>query len=563
VVSDGQIAYRFLSLVGEGGFGKVYRARQETSDGFHKDVALKLLTDLEPPKSLLKRFRDEARILGLLRDRAIVRVEPPIRLEGRWAVVMEFVDGVSCGNLVREHGRLPPTVALEVVGEVARALHDAYHMPGPEGEPFQLLHRDIKPDNIQVTPAGDVRILDFGIAKANFAQREVKTKAGFGGTPGYIAPERIEGVEDSAGDVYSLGVLLHEVVVGERPQGTITVQFDDDADLPIVDPEELAVPEALRADPDVKRVLELASWMRNYEHTLRPSTQQVEETCRALRRTMEGPTLREWARSEVPHRVELPPDERVGTVLSVTTTATPAPQRRSVAPLPVLPTGSSEAAAVAESTNNRLALGAILAGSTGLALGLGLAVAAVVGVVVFVVWFTPAAPTPQPVPDPVPVEVAPQPAPAEPEPSPAPVPDPEPEPTPVPAPVPVPVEPVPAPAPSIPPREIRLPGTAPAPTPAPPPATPSPAPAPAPAPTTPPRASGTLRVQTVPAGARVYVNGKELTGTAGRYTLEPGTHMVTLVSAQGERETQPVTIVRDREKSICYSFDTNSGCDGS
>jgi serine/threonine protein kinase len=221
---ESEVHYRFLSLIGSGGFGKVYRARVETADGFQRDVAIKVLNDPNPPKSLLQRFRDEAKILGLVRDRAIVGVEPPIRIGEQWAVVMEFVDGVSAGALV-DKGPLPPGVAVEVVGEVARALHNAFHMEGPEGGPLQLLHRDIKPDNIQVTPNGDVRLLDFGVARANFAKREFHTRQSLGGTPGYIAPERLHRIEVPEGDVYSLGVVLHELVTGNRPRFSPTVHL--------------------------------------------------------------------------------------------------------------------------------------------------------------------------------------------------------------------------------------------------------------------------------------------------------------------------------------------------
>jgi serine/threonine protein kinase len=82
-VAEGDVEYRLLSVVGEGGFGKVYRARLEGPDGFHKHVAIKILSDPTPPRSLLQRFRDEARILGLIRDRAIVGVDPPIRIGDR------------------------------------------------------------------------------------------------------------------------------------------------------------------------------------------------------------------------------------------------------------------------------------------------------------------------------------------------------------------------------------------------------------------------------------------------------------------------------------------------
>ena len=147
-----------------GGFGKVYRARLEDDAGFSKDVAIKLLSDDNVPDSVLERFRDEARILGLLRHRAVVGVEPPTKLGRRWAVVMEYVDGVSADHLVIEFGKLPVRVVVEIISEVARALDAVYRQPGPDGEPLLLLHRDIKPANIQVTPSGEVKILDFGIA---------------------------------------------------------------------------------------------------------------------------------------------------------------------------------------------------------------------------------------------------------------------------------------------------------------------------------------------------------------------------------------------------------------
>ena len=103
--------YRITHILGKGGFGIVYRARLEGSEGFQKDVAVKLLSDEDPPAEVLTRFRDEARILGLLRDPHIITVDPPTRLGGRWAVVMEFVDGANTADLLKK-GTLPPAIAL-------------------------------------------------------------------------------------------------------------------------------------------------------------------------------------------------------------------------------------------------------------------------------------------------------------------------------------------------------------------------------------------------------------------------------------------------------------------
>ncbi len=557
-MAEGVIGYRILALIGAGGFGKVYRARQESSEGFAKEVAIKILHEDEPQKSLLARFRDEARILGLVRDRAIVGVEPPVALGGKWAVVMEWVDGCSLRDLIDQHGRVPPEVALEVIEEVARALDNAFHQV-VDGEPLQLLHRDIKPDNIQITPSGDVKLLDFGIAKANFAGRETKTRKAFGGTPGYIAPERPEGIEQPAGDVYSLGVVLYEAVVGTRSQGAVDVDHDDDG-LPRIDTEELDLPDD--SSPAVRRVLELSGLMRNHDWQERPSAREVEKACRKLRGELDDVTLRDWARGHVTNRKEMPPDERVGLVYeAVGGTPAPIPRRDAStslpAPPPLTPTGSDT-----DSTSARLAMGGMMAGGLGLGIGLGLTGLALVVIAVAGVFVSQTGTLPDPVPvapaqvPDVPAPVAP--APAEPAPvEPAPVPPADP--APAPAPTPAPTAPKPRPADRI----IVLPGSSvPEPTPAPAPVSPRPAPQPVPAQPTPQpaRPMGTLVVRTVPSGGKVERAGQVLQGTGNRYELPVGSHSLTLVSPSGERAPLPVRITKGTVTEICYSFDTNGAC---
>ena len=210
--------YRVQGVIGHGGFGTVYRARLEGPEGFSKDVAVKLLRQANPPRDVLQRFRDEARILGLIRDRAVVAVDPPVQLGGRWAVVMEFVDGVSLRHLIKELGPIPPGPALSITAEVARALDKMWSLPGPDEKPLQLMHRDLKPSNLQLTRAGEIKLLDFGIAKASFSARETHTTTSISGTAGYMAPERMAGEEGPTTDVFSLGVVLYEMVTGVRPR---------------------------------------------------------------------------------------------------------------------------------------------------------------------------------------------------------------------------------------------------------------------------------------------------------------------------------------------------------
>jgi len=537
-VAEGVIGYRIIGLIGAGGFGKVYRARQESSEGFAKDVAIKILHDDEPRKALLARFRDEARILGLIRDRAIVGVEPPVKLADRWAVVMEWVDGTSLRDLIDEYGRIPVCVALEVVEEVARALDNAFHQQ-VEGEALQLLHRDIKPDNIQVTPSGETRLLDFGIAKANFAGRETKTRKAFGGTPGYIAPERPEGIEQPAGDVYSLGVVLYEAVVGERSRGAVDI---DDDDLPRIDTEELDLPDDVT--PAMRRALELSARMRNADYTARPTAREVEEASRTLRAEIGEELLRDWARENVSNRPEMEPDERVGVVYDVTSGTPPPATRRDFASLP--PVTGQEGGA-------RIAMGGLMAGGLGLGIGLGLTGLGVVAVALAALFVSqapstvpttdepdlpvmPATPDDPPEPDtPAPVE-----------PAPAPV-----EPTPAPA-APAPVAPKPTPRPKPTERVITLPGATPP--------APSPGSDPADATPQPGRAAGTLVVRTVPSGAQVKRAGQVLKGTGNRYQLPVGSHSLLLVSPSGEEARLPVNIRKGSVTEICYSFDTNRSC---
>ena len=296
-------SYRILGVLGKGGFGKVYRARMEGAAGFSKDVAIKLLSDRDPGEDVLQRFRDESRILGLIRDRAIVSVDPPTRLNGRWAVIMECVDGASARALLRAHGPMPVTVALEIVQEVARALDHVYHLPGPSGDALELVHRDLKPANLQLTAGGEVKILDFGTARARFEAREAETTRSIAGTYGYIAPERLHGVDTSAGDIYSLGMVLYRLLTARKADGRKLAQTLSDSQ---------------DARPDLHRALLLARDMCHEEPEDRPSAREVEDRCRALRSRLEGPDLRSWAPEAVKPVAGMDRDELVGKTLSAT-----------------------------------------------------------------------------------------------------------------------------------------------------------------------------------------------------------------------------------------------------
>lgn len=284
--------YRILGTLGKGGFGTVYRAELLGEGGFVRQVALKVLNpNVEHVGDIALRLRDEARILGLLRHRAILQVDGLVKLDDRWTVVMEFIEGADLASFMPR--AVPTGPGLEVLSEVASALHIAYSWPGSDGQPLKLIHRDIKPPNILLTAAGETKVLDFGIARASFGAREAKTKSILFGSPGYIAPERMDFVEGPAGDVYSLGVVGFEILTGQA-FGKAGAKPDRHAQI---------VEHALgrlRSAGTPREVVELIGAMVHYDPDQRPSARDVESRCRDLRARVQGPWLRDWAETAVP-----------------------------------------------------------------------------------------------------------------------------------------------------------------------------------------------------------------------------------------------------------------------
>jgi serine/threonine-protein kinase len=218
-------------------------------------------------------------------------VDGLVKLDGRWTVVMEYIDGVDLSRVVDAGRPVPARAAVEIVGEVAAALHVAFHAPGDDGRPLALLHRDIKPANVVLTAAGEVKVLDFGVARTDLASREARTRGMRFGSPGYVAPERLEGEELPAGDVYSLGVVFWELLAGGR-LARPSVRRDRS---------EQHMNEALAQlgvqDPEVEGLIrEMLAW----DPKDRPSTRDVERRCRSLAARLSGPFLRDWAEEAVP-----------------------------------------------------------------------------------------------------------------------------------------------------------------------------------------------------------------------------------------------------------------------
>jgi len=199
----------------------LYLARRHGASGFVRQVALKVIHPhlLEQPK-FVEMFVDEARICAEISHPNIVHVEELGEVGGLHFLVMEYIDGCSVNELLQflraTNRKLDPEIAAHIVMHVARGLHAAHEAVDSEGVPLEIIHRDITPSNILLSAEGAVKLIDFGIAKAR--NRIAETESGFAlkGKYRYIAPEQATRSVDRRGDIFSLGVVLWELLTAEH-----------------------------------------------------------------------------------------------------------------------------------------------------------------------------------------------------------------------------------------------------------------------------------------------------------------------------------------------------------
>ncbi len=213
--------YELLRKVGQGGMSDLHLARQALPDGGERQVVLKRLRPhvaSDPHGREL--FAHEARTAAQLQHPGICRIFDWGEEEGRPFLAMEYLEGQTLSQTWRravDLGRpLPPLLAATIVQRVAEVLAYAHAQHDERGKALEIVHRDVSPQNIFLTTTGEVKLLDFGIARSTRRMKE--TRPGFLlGKPGYLSPEQIVGQEATAqSDVFALGVVLHEHLTGKR-----------------------------------------------------------------------------------------------------------------------------------------------------------------------------------------------------------------------------------------------------------------------------------------------------------------------------------------------------------
>ena len=321
--------FELRKRIGAGAYGEVFLAEQVSSGGFRRPVALKLLNETAARmKEASRRMRDEARILGRLSHRHIVEVLDLVQIGDRWAVVMAYVPGADLeqvlAHLEGEGRAVPGPAACEVGAAIGRALAAAWAATDEKGRPMRVVHRDIKPSNVRITHDGEVKVLDFGIARVELDGREAQTrKPVLMGTERYMSPERLllEG-DGPPGDVYAMAATVVELITGQ-PIGRSPVR--DEPHKVFADGASHALMAYLRGPHEViEAIVDTVRLALDSDPTRRPDATAFARVMDEGARKLEGDSLAQFAAevvSSAARRAEAELESATGTLIEGSTPA--------------------------------------------------------------------------------------------------------------------------------------------------------------------------------------------------------------------------------------------------
>ena len=216
----GSVTYSLTRKIADGGMGSIYEARQFGAEGFTRRVAIKtILPEFKEKPEIVASFVGEARLVATLVHQNIVQIHHLGRHEGGYYIAMEYIDGISVTEFMSLHVQqtrlVPVDLAAFITSRIAHGLDYAHKKCDSNGVPLNLVHRDVSPNNIMIDTGGEVKLADFGVAKASKYMLDNPNE--LVGCVEFMSPEQASctGV-DGRSDIYSLGLVFYELLTGTR-----------------------------------------------------------------------------------------------------------------------------------------------------------------------------------------------------------------------------------------------------------------------------------------------------------------------------------------------------------
>lgn len=214
--------FELIKHIATGGMADVFLCRQKGSEGFSKLVAIKkILPQYRDDDNFLKMFTHEAKIAAMLDHNNICKVYDFIRYADDYLLIMEYIKGITLRELIQrqqdKNKRIPENVSLGIVQSIAKALYYIHTIKDKNENPLELVHRDVTPSNVMVSEKGEIKLMDFGIAKIESLPTGTTNTGEIKGKIGYLSPEQIEGlIIDRRSDLFSLGIIFYELLASRR-----------------------------------------------------------------------------------------------------------------------------------------------------------------------------------------------------------------------------------------------------------------------------------------------------------------------------------------------------------